>query len=470
VIVVPLGYVWWGSRVPSTYNVMDMGYVDVGGGSPVPMTGGTPVSDLTGPATGAPAVTVTLVARRQSFRLASGEQVDGYTLNGRSPGPVIRATQGDLVQITLVNRDVGDGVTLHWHGIDVPNAEDGVAGVTQDAVRQGGRHVYRFVVPDAGTYWYHSHQVSHEQVKGGLFGTFVVQPRDAAPAHELVAPVHTYDGRRTLAGRTGDRRLVTAPGQNARIRLVNTNDGPLVTWVAGSSYRVLAVDGHDVNAPSEIRGKAVVIPAGGRADLEITAPTDGRAARVDVGSAAVLVGPAGARRAETPVPDGRVDLLHYGSPTALPFDPAHPDRRFEYRIGRRIGFENGLPGFWWSINGHLWPDVPMHVIREGDIVTMSISNTSGDVHPMHLHGHHAVVLSRNGVKATGSPWWVDTLEVDSGDTYVIAFAADNPGIWMDHCHNLKHATQGLVAHLAYAGVTEPFTVGAGRQDVHNHPE
>jgi FtsP/CotA-like multicopper oxidase with cupredoxin domain len=470
VIVVPLGYLWWGSRVPSTYNVMDMGYVDLGGGSRVPMTGGTPVSDLTGPSTGTPAVSVTLVARRQSFRLASGERVDGYTLNGRSPGPVIRATQGDLVQITLVNKDVSDGVTLHWHGIDVPNAEDGVAGVTQDAVRPGGRYVYRFVVPDAGTYWYHSHQVSHEQVKGGLFGTFVVQPPGVAPAHEMVAPVHTYDGRRTLAGRTGDQRFVTAPGQNARIRLVNTNDGPLVTWVAGSGYRVLAVDGHDVNAPTEIRGKALVVPAGGRADLEVTAPADGRAARVDVGGAAVLVGPAGAHRAATPVPGSRVDLLHYGSPTALAFDPTHPDRRFEYRIGRRIGFENGLPGFWWSINGHLWPDVPMYLVRKGDIVTMSISNTSGDVHPMHLHGHHAVVLSRNGVQATGSPWWVDTLEVDSGDTYVIAFVADNPGIWMDHCHNLKHATQGLVAHLAYAGVTEPFTVGAAPQDVHNHPE
>ena len=74
---------------------------------------------------------------------------------------------------------------------------------------------------------------------------------------------------------------------------------------------------------------------------------------------------------------------------------------------------------------------------------MTISNHSGELHPMHLHGHHAVVLSRNGVKATGSPWWVDSLDVESGDTYEIAFLADNPGIWMDHCHNLPHAQQGL---------------------------
>ena len=73
---------------------------------------------------------------------------------------------------------------------------------------------------------------------------------------------------------------------------------------------------------------------------------------------------------------------------------------------------------------------------------MTITNDSGDVHPMHLHGHHAVVLSRNGVAATGSPWWVDSLNVADGETYDIAFVADNPGIWMDHCHNLDHARDG----------------------------
>src|SRR5680860_1792395 len=73
------------------------------------------------------------------------------------------------------------------------------------------------------------------------------------------------------------------------------------------------------------------------------------------------------------------------------------------------------------------------------------------VHPMHLHGHHALILSRDGKPATGSPWWVDSLNVADGETYEIAFVADNPGIWMDHCHNLRHAAEGLVAHLMYAG-------------------
>ena len=84
----------------------------------------------------------------------------------------------------------------------------------------------------------------------------------------------------------------------------------------------------------------------------------------------------------------------------------------------------------------------MFVVREGDVVQVTISNHSGDVHPMHLHGHHAVVLSRDGKPVTGSPWWFDSLDVQNGETYVVAFLADNPGIWMDHCHNLKHAAAG----------------------------
>jgi FtsP/CotA-like multicopper oxidase with cupredoxin domain len=90
---------------------------------------------------------------------------------------------------------------------------------------------------------------------------------------------------------------------------------------------------------------------------------------------------------------------------------------------------------------------------------MEIVNHSGEVHPMHLHGHHAVVRSRDGVPASGSPWWVDSLNVADGEAYEVAFVADNPGIWLDHCHNLNHAADGLIAHLAYLGVTEPFVVG-----------
>jgi len=166
-------------------------------------------------------------------------------------------------------------------------------------------------------------------------------------------------------------------------------------------------------------------------------------------------------------PTDQVDLLTYGSPKPLGIDPAKATRVFQYNIGRTVGFFDGKPGLWWTINGHQYPDVPMFVVTEGDIVRMTIKNTSGQVHPMHLHGHHVVVLSRNGVAATGSPWWTDSLNVEDNETYEVAFVANNPGIWMDHCHNLPHAAQGLVTHLMYTAVTTKFHLGGGPD---NQPE
>lgn len=465
-----LGWFWYDSLVPSTYSVMDLGYVDAGGGPDTGHghAGGTSVATLTGPRDGPADVSVAFTAREESFQLGTGEKIEGYTLNHSSPGPLIRARQGDLVEVTLTNESVDDGVTLHWHGVDVPNAEDGVAGVTQDAVARGGRHVYRFRADDPGTYWYHSHQVSHDQVKGGLFGALVIEPQAATPATEVIAAVHTYDGRRAVGGRTGVQRIDATAGSQVRVRAINTDSGRLRISVTGAPYRVTSLDARDINGPTDVTDAAVLLAAGGRADLALSAPADGSAVRIDFGvGAALVIGPPGSAEPPAREVEPTVDFLSYGAPARIGFDTDAPDRRFEMRLGRRPAFLDGRPGLWWTMNGRLFPDVPMYVVREGDVAVMTISNSSGEVHPMHLHGHHAVVLSRDGKPATGSPWWTDSLDVDDGETYVIAFQADNPGIWMDHCHNLPHARDGMIAHLAYEGVTTPYLVGG---DADNEPE
>jgi FtsP/CotA-like multicopper oxidase with cupredoxin domain len=463
-LLAPLAWFWQASLLPDSYSVMDMGYADYGGG-PTTMSHhdlmGRSVATLVADPNRPADVRVTLTTRKQRFRLASGQSIDGYTVNGTSPGPVIHAVQGQLVEVRLVNASVPDGVALHWHGVDVPNAEDGVAGVTQNAVPVGGSFTYRFVADQVGTYWYHSHQVSHTQVQRGLLGALVVTPRVPEPGvHDQLAVLHVYEGMTTINGETGDVRVAAADGTTVRVRVVNTDNGATSVWTSGSPYRLVAVDGYDLHGPTPVSGRAVRLTAGGRIDLEVTAP-----ARVELGGSSALVLGSGANPA--PQPTALVDLLRYGTAAPLGFDPDQATRKFRYSVGRRPGFLDGRPGLWWSINGHLFPDVPMFVVEEGDIVRMHLENHSGAAHPMHLHGHHAVVLARDGVQATGSPWWIDSLDVASGHDYDIAFVADNPGIWMDHCHNLPHAAQGLVAHLMYAGITEPFRVG-GRK--HNEPE
>jgi FtsP/CotA-like multicopper oxidase with cupredoxin domain len=305
-------------------------------------------------------------------------------------------------------------------------------------------------------------------VLGGLFGTLVVLPKQVdASVLDLRAVAHIYDGVRTLNGKEGDVPVTAAPGRHVRIRVVNTDNGPVEVWTS-AEYRLVAVDGMDLHGPTPVSGKAVTVTAGGRTDLEVVMPADGSGVRVQVGeSTALVLGRPGVDVPRVDQPTEDLDLLSYGTPAPLGFDPAKADRHFTYSLGRRPGFVKGHPGIWWSINGHLFPNVPMFVVHEGDVVRVHFENHSGDVHPMHLHGHHAVVLSRNGVLSTGSPWWFDSLNIIDGETYDVVFVADNPGIWMDHCHNLNHAAQGLVSHLMYEGVTEPYLVGG---DSHNEPE
>jgi FtsP/CotA-like multicopper oxidase with cupredoxin domain len=484
-IVAPLAWLWQASRVPDQYSVMDMGYPDYGGGATSdPSTGGhgghgqgvmpghqmaSPrlVTDMVADPARPADVRVDLVTRQEMLSVG-GRSIPGFTVNGISPGPQIRARQGQLIEVHLRNESVADGVTLHWHGVDVPNAMDGVAGVTQDAVPVGGEFTYRFVANQAGTYWYHSHQVSNPQVAGGLLGSLVVLPQSGiAQQVDVAAVAHTYGGVRTINGKAEDLRVPARAGQRVRVRVTNTDNGPMKIWTGGP-YRLLATDGTDVHNPIDVSDRSVTLTAGGRADLEVTAPSDGTAVRVQLSKAtAVIIGLPGVDVPAPPQPAAELDLLTYGTPAPLGFDPAHPTRRFEYRIGRRPGFVKGRPGLWWSINGRLFPNVPMYVVRQGDVVAMHIANHSGEVHPMHLHGHHEVVLARNGVAASGSPWWVDSLNVLPGETYDVAFVANNPGIWMDHCHNLKHAAQGMVAHLMYEGFDTPYRI-AGPAD--NQPE
>ena len=478
------GFIAWRSTLLGEYSVMEMGggAMDDGrGGSATTAHGGhgasaatsageagTSVTSLTADPDRPADVKVELVAREQAIDVPGGREVQGYTLNGTSPGPAIRARQGELVEVEFVNESVEDGATLHWHGIDVPNAADGVAGITQDAVPVGGRFVYRFEAADAGTYWYHSHQVSHEQVRRGLLGAVVIEPAepDTTSDEDVVALLHVYDGQHTLNGRAEDESVPVRPGSTVRVRVIITDNGTSAVWSA-APFRVVAIDGTDVNGPTDVEGRRVLVAAGGRVDVLVTAPTEG-AVRLHVGGArSILVGDPSAAEPPAPQPSETLDLLAYGEPAPLGFDAASPDRTFDYVIGRRFGIIDGRPGNFWTINGRMFPDIPMFQVREGDVVVIRIVNNTSDTHPMHLHGHHAVVLSRDGVPASGSPWWTDTLDVFPGETYEIAFVADNPGIWSDHCHNLPHAVDGLIAHVMYDGIWTPFTING---DAGNHPE
>ena len=430
-----------------------------------------------------------LTARQQQVSLPSGTVVDGWTF-GSLPGPEIRVRQGDLVEVTLVNTDIADGVTVHWHGYRLPNGEDGVAGVTQDAVAPGESFTYRFVAADPGTYWYHAHQVSSEAVRRGLYGALIVEPAptpdarsDVTPAGtDLVLPVHTFAGTPVMAGTDGVLARTVPVGAEVRVRLINTDPIPARISVAGADVTVSAVDGSDLAGPTPVGGRVLRIPAGGRYDVTFEMPqvpvgfgwegAPGSGLRLAPPGTSGAADPGRLEDGGRPVPfvDGPdLDLLAYGSP-AVPsgLDGSIVTREATLVLDRQFRFLNGLPTLAQTVNGEVHPFVPGIEVADGDLLRLTVVNRSAETHPMHPHGHRVLVESRDGEPVRGSPLWLDTFDVQPGEVWTVLLRADNPGIWMAHCHNLEHATEGMVVHLTYQGVSTPYKLGGGPAD--NRPE
>ncbi|WP_406379416.1 multicopper oxidase family protein [Streptomyces sp. NBC_01618] len=472
------------STFPDTFSMMQ-GPADYGGG-PSASHGGHPaghhgmaampgassvgtvsVNDLKTRG-GIPDRRFTLTAQEKKIRLASGRTVDAWAFNGQIPGPELRVKQGELVAVTLVNRLSKDPVSIHWHGMDVPNGEDGVAGVTQNAVQPGASYTYRFKVGESGSRWYHSHQQGSEQISRGLFGPLVIDPAAPRSAVDQDVTVIAHDWKaspgvlRPSFGTSDvlDRRRVR-PGDRVRLRLMNTSNLTRTFTLTGTPFRVTALDGTDLNEPGELNDRRLVLAAAGRMDLEFTMPaTPVRLVDLQAPEAGIAFSADGKGSAEPKLDGPEFDKTSYGESAATSFGPDSKfDRNFTLVTDDWLGFYDGVFGLRQTVNGRVFPDTPMLMVREGDMVRTRFVNRGEEDHPMHLHGHHMLLLRHNGKTLTGSPVWQDTVLVRPGEEWEVAFKADNPGIWMDHCHNFVHTALGMMLHLSYEGVTTPYRIG-----------
>ncbi|MEV4376244.1 multicopper oxidase family protein [Streptosporangium sp. NPDC049644] len=493
----------WSSRIPAT---LDLGahHRDGAQSTVRPAAATRAVTDLRGPATGAKVRRFTLTARPATVTLASGRRVEAWTFGGTVPGPTIRVRQGELVEVRLRNAMPDIGVTLHWHGYDVPVGEDGVAGVTQDAVKPGGEFVYRFLAEDPGSYWYHSHDLSDPAVRMGLYGMLVVDPaaKGASTSPTAASPgspsgasdtsggpagsgsstgtgakvsdhtvsTHVLGGIQTVAVDDegpvdGLARLRITPGTPVRLRVTATDNVRRTLGLSGTPYRIAAVDGRDLSRPGEIGDRRVQLAAGGRYDLTFTMPATPVLLSVDGRSDLGLLVTPGSGTAPAPAAGPLLDIATYDSDGLSEPGrsdgserPERFDREISWILDRGLAMLDGVPTLAHTVNGEVWPRITTPVLREGELVRITVANRSGDVHPIHPHGHHVRVLSRNGVPATGE-LWMDTFDVGPGEVWEVALRADNPGIWLSHCHDLGHATLGMTFHFAYEGVTTPYDAG-----------
>ena len=335
--------------------------------------------------------------------------------------------QGDLVEVTLVNEDIEQGVTIHWHGVDVPNAEDGVAGVTQDAVLPGGA----------------TSTASGPSRSGPSGTTRTRSPRRRCGRGALRSVRHRAGRRTRRRGRSGassphvrrdpdaERERPTGASRarrprSSRVRLGwSTRTTRRGFSVAGTPFRVVALDGTDLIGPTAIEDTTVEFAGGGRADVAFTmprAPVWLTLIDTDVGLALNAERPRRAvdRAARTGVRPA--DLRQAGGHAVRRIEPLRPPVRAHHRA--LAGLLDGRPGLQWTINGGIFPHVPVFVVEEGDLVHVTITNDTKAVHPMPSRAPPARPEPRRRA-VSGSPWWVDTLDVDAGERYEVAFRADN---------------------------------------------
>lgn len=439
-------------------------HAPTGSGVPTALNMGMPdaplsVTDLQAPQAAAHKKHFTLIAQSAHLRLGADLTVPVWTFNGTAPGPTLRVQQGDLVIVTLVNH-LSFGITIHWHGVSVPSAADGVAGVTQDAVKPGQTYMYRFLAKDAGTYWYHSHQFSYEESSNGLFGMLIVDPTTPtihADVDEDIA-LHTWNGPNNQTVYTmnaSDETLhqEARPGQWVRLRIVNTAATPsgtpqLVTLV-GVPFQVVSLDGHDLHGPQWLIGTPLPLGSAQRYDLLFHMPVHGSVALVTaddsqsyVHTPALVIGQGsqGSLPPRLPAIAKWFDLTTYGTPTSDPITTqSHFDATYHIALGNQMGSSLGRTGMTYTLNGKAFPNTGMIMVHEGQLIKLQFDNQTSIYHPMHLHGHIFTVLDLNGKPLTGSPVHQDTVLVPPHATYDVAFVANNPGIWMLHCHNFFHA-------------------------------
>jgi FtsP/CotA-like multicopper oxidase with cupredoxin domain len=422
--------------------------------------------DSAQPDAGRTVVRIELEAREFDWEFVPGQFTRAWGFGGQVPGPTIEAQVGDVLEIHLVNH-LPEPTVVHWHGLRIPAAMDGT-GMVQRPVAPGESFTYRFRVPDAGTFWYHSHYNETVQVERGLYGALIVRAPDepvfdvervlvlddvALQEDGQIKPpggwVESHDGRegdvRLVNGRQ-EPEIQVAAGQVERWRIVNAASARYVRLsVGGRPFRIIGSGGGLIPAPVTV--SELLLPSAGRAEIVVGPFAEGETLRVETlpfnrGSfkshrkserlATVQVGPA--KPSSTRLPDRlrEIEPLVTGS--------VAPNR--EVRLGFGLGLKHGVE---FNINReqHHQADT----VRVGELQVWEVLNRSPVHHPFHLHGFFFQVLEENGAPVDYLSW-EDTVNVPAFGRVRIAWVADDrPGMWMYHCHILEHHAAGMMAHF-----------------------
>lgn len=450
----------------------------------------------------------TLTAAASAWELRPGFKTDAYAYNGQVPGPEIRLTRGDRVRVTLVN-ELKEPTTIHWHGVRVPAGMDGVPMVSQEPVPPGGTFVYEFVVPDAGTFFYHSHVNTDDQVDRGLHGPLIVEPVDGATPDAVVALddwLLDASGKRLPTERTFKEtetdnaldsvseatRPPTGGGQHMMpngmmmggMRHEGMMDHDIAPNLNGRYGDTLTANGKSGSAVAP-----VILPESGTRLLRLINASNAMTheLKADDGRLLEIVAVDG-----TPLPKlvrtgtlalspaKRFDILlrdEDGKPWSLVEKRGLAELRIPVTVSGEAGMEPNLASdapappdlskrapdsvvavgtdrmmdpSTWTVNGVAYDmaheSEPIARFARGGWVKVRFVNGTPMSHQMHLHGMFMTVIARDG-RPVGQAYRQDVVVVRPNESVDVAVLADNPGEWVLHCHNLEHEEHGLMTKI-----------------------
>lgn len=407
----------------------------------------------------------------------------------------LRASKGDDLNIVVQNK-IDQPSSIHWHGIILPSDQDGVPYITQNPIMPGGSYSYHFKLVQAGTFWMHSHfrlqeqrllaapliitdpnnQSSNQEVVVMLEDFSFTSPRDiykklrcqgnATSSNMDISKKNMqkvdindvkYDAFLANEHTLSEPQVVTVtPGSIVRLRIINAAASTNFYIDLGSLQgEVLAVDGNRI-IPLAINPFQLGMAQ--RVDIQVSIPNKegaypilGKVEGSNDQTGIILA------TAQAHIPklkeQGTSTTPAFSNEQEKQFQAASPLSKKPVTKSIALELEGNMQKYIWKINNQIWPYITPPQVTNGDRAELVFINQTSMSHPMHLHGHTFQVTNVNGKDIQGANR--DTILVLPHSTVKVQFDANNPGVWMLHCHNLYHAAAGMITKLLYSKYKAP---------------
>ena len=415
-------------------------------------------------------VEYTLTASKFQWDIAPGKTITAWGFNNQIPAPVLKAKVGDTMIIRVKN-ELEEPTIIHWHGLRIPSSMDGT-GAVQEPIKPGQTFEYRFQLPDAGTFWFHSHANETVQMERGMYGALIVED----PAEQVITDaekIFMIDDMKLDAkyrftkpgwffprikerhdGRQGNTLLINGKenpvikvhaGQRERWRFINSSSARyFYLYMGGKPFQVIGTDGGLLESPRTVN--KILLTPGERIDVIAGPFKEGENILIESLAYNRMTFLRSKQQAFATVQVGKERSSIANIPEKLrKIEPLAPQ---DAQVTRKIKFSVGpslKKGLNFLVNNKIHVDDKP--VKAGELQVWEISNTSLMDHPFHLHGYFFQVIEENG-KAPEYRAWKDTYNLTPRSKIKIAWMPDNrTGMWMYHCHILEHHEAGMMANF-----------------------